>query len=503
MEQYEPVQRLGFGACGAVYLVKHTQSKRLFALKKIEVDERRKTRTKQTVLKEASILSRLKHPHIVAFHDSFEEGDNVCIIQDYCDGGSLADRIQDAASSGNILREKQIMQWFVQIVMAVQYIHSQKVLHRDLKTENVFLTKKNVVKIGDFGISKILDSTIDVAKTVVGTPSYLSPELCQDIPYNSKSDIWAVGCLLYEMCALHPPFDGNSLISLFFKIIKAEFQPAPTHYSAGIHDIINKVLVKAPEERPSASAILNMPFVKEHLASFILETESLRKQRSANTSSQKSSDQSSDGSLLRPSTASPSMSNRKPMEGALRLKSSPLAEKSQPPDTLDLSDVTDASPVAGSKSKEPSHQNQSEETDANSEYSDDFDDSSDSEIEEDIQVEKDGNVSGAASEEEAQYADDFEEYDSAEELEEVLTQAREAQELVPADDYFEDSVDDGDDMAQTLTENSFIKSQLLSARKEQEEDQVERVSSSQDQRTLTCSPEKIRAPWKFKTFPKC
>nr|KAG5709156.1 hypothetical protein BaRGS_028612 [Batillaria attramentaria] len=266
---------------------------------------------------------------------------HVCIIQDYCDGGTLADRIQDAAS------------WFIQIVMAVQYIHSQKVLHRDLKTENVFLTKKNVVKIGDFGISKILDSTIDVAKTVVGTPSYLSPELCQDIPYNSKSDVW----------------------------------PVPSHYSAGIHEIVNKILVKAPEDRPSA--ILNMPFVKDHLASFIMETESLRKQRVANNTS---------------------------------------------------------------------CQNQSEETDANSEYSDDFDASSDSEIEEDIQADKEGNASAAMSEEEPQYADDFEEYDSSEELEEVLTQAREAQELMPADDYFEESIEESDDLAQTLTENSFIKS---------------------------------------------
>ncbi|KAK7500491.1 hypothetical protein BaRGS_00008398 [Batillaria attramentaria] len=460
MEQYETVQRLGIGACGAVYLVRHINSKRLFALKKIEVDERRKTRTHQAVLKEASILSRLKHPHIVAFHDSFMDKDqqHVCIIQDYCDGGTLADRIQDAASSGNILREKQIMQWFIQIVMAVQYIHSQKVLHRDLKTENVFLTKKNVVKIGDFGISKILDSTIDVAKTVVGTPSYLSPELCQDIPYNSKSDVWAVGCLLYEMCALHPPFDGNSLISLFFKIIKAEFQPVPSHYSAGIHEIVNKILVKAPEDRPSASAILNMPFVKDHLASFIMETESLRKQRVANSSSQKSSDQSSDNSLLRPSTASPSMSSRKAAEGNPRLKSSPLTDSSHPPDVLDLSSVTDTSPATDGRSRDTSCQNQSEETDANSEYSDDFDASSDSEIEEDIQADKEGNASAAMSEEEPQYADDFEEYDSSEELEEVLTQAREAQELMPADDYFEESIEESDDLAQTLTENSFIKS---------------------------------------------
>ncbi|CAG5128277.1 unnamed protein product, partial [Candidula unifasciata] len=252
MEKYEIIKRLAVGAHGAVYLIKQVSTKKYFALKKIEVDERRKTKTKEAVLKEARIMSQLRHPNIVLFHESFLDpaGEYVCIVLDYCDGGNLGERIQDASQTGLLFSEKQVMQWFIQIVMAVQYIHSKHILHRDLKTENVLLNKRNVIKLGDFGISKILDNTIDVAKTVVGTPSYLSPELCQDIPYNSKSDIWAVGCLLYEMCALCPPFEGQSLIGLFFNIVKAEFRPLPEETPTGIKDLVSQILVKTPEVRP-------------------------------------------------------------------------------------------------------------------------------------------------------------------------------------------------------------------------------------------------------------
>ena len=92
------------------------------------------------------------------------------------------------------------MEWFVQITLALQYIHSEKILHRDLKTANIFLTSQDVLKVGDFGISAQLEHTLDMKHTCVGSPYYMSPEVCCDKPYNNKSDVWALGCVLYELC---------------------------------------------------------------------------------------------------------------------------------------------------------------------------------------------------------------------------------------------------------------------------------------------------------------
>ena len=103
--------------------------------------------------------------------------------------------------------------------LAIKHCHDRKILHRDLKTANIFLTKKEFVKLGDFGIARVLSNTRSNAKTVVGTPYYLSPEIIESSPYSFKSDIWSLGVILYEMCALVPPFNAQSLHQLAQRII--------------------------------------------------------------------------------------------------------------------------------------------------------------------------------------------------------------------------------------------------------------------------------------------
>lgn len=455
MEHYETIHKLGKGGCGAVYLVRHKESRKLYALKTIELDDRRKTRTKEAVQKEAKILSQLKHPHIVLYHESFFDTDfeYLHIIQDYCDGGNLNDKIKTAAVKSKHFEETQIMEWFIQIIMAVQYIHSKKVLHRDLKAENVFLTKKNVVKIGDFGISKVLENTVDVAQTIVGTPSYLSPELCQDIPYSSKSDVWAVGCLLYELCALKSPFDAQNLISLFFKIIKCEYEAIPSMYSKELQGLVSMILVKSPDDRPSASAILNTSLVKQHLAIFIEQKENLLQQKSSKDDSASTPQHTpSGGSKLKPQKSNVERSSPVLKRNKLKI-STPMLQKS---DTLQdssqassrersphgqdsgLGVSVEADILKDNKLDIPKH-----DADASSDYSDDFDET-ESDAEEDIQEEIEC-VDSEGSDKEAEdteYADDFEEYDSSEDLDAMVHLAREAQDIEAADDWFADSISD-------------------------------------------------------------
>ena len=124
------------------------------------------------------------------------------------------------------------------MLLAINYTHDRKILHRDIKTSNIFLTSKGTIKLGDFGISKLLDTSHDKAITVVGTPYYLSPEACESQPYTYISDIWAVGCVLYELCALKHSFDAPNLLSLLYKIIKEKEEPIPNFFSDDLKSLV-------------------------------------------------------------------------------------------------------------------------------------------------------------------------------------------------------------------------------------------------------------------------
>lgn len=151
-------------------------------------------------------------------------------------------------------------------------MHDRKILHRDLKTQNIFLTSKGEIKIGDFGIARVLQSTYDYAQTAIGTPYYLSPEICQEKPYNQKSDIWSLGCILYEIVTLKHAFDATSMKALVFKILRGSYPEIPKMYSQELRDLIAEMLTKEPAKRPSIKKILEKDFLASRIPKLVANT---------------------------------------------------------------------------------------------------------------------------------------------------------------------------------------------------------------------------------------
>ncbi|XP_032774807.1 serine/threonine-protein kinase Nek4 [Rattus rattus] len=261
---------VGRGSYGEVTLVKHRRDGKQYVIKKLNL-RNASSRERRAAEQEAQLLSQLKHPNIVTYKESWEGGDGLLyIVMGFCEGGDLYRKLKE--QKGQLLPESQVVEWFVQIAMALQYLHEKHILHRDLKTQNVFLTRTNIIKVGDLGIARVLENHSDMASTLIGTPYYMSPELFSNKPYNYKSDVWALGCCVYEMATLKHAFNAKDMNSLVYRIIEGKLPPMPKVYSAELAELIRTMLSRRPEERPSVRSILRQPYIKHHISLFLEAT---------------------------------------------------------------------------------------------------------------------------------------------------------------------------------------------------------------------------------------
>ncbi|XP_054557535.1 serine/threonine-protein kinase Nek3 isoform X2 [Talpa occidentalis] len=253
MDDYTVLRVIGEGSFGRALLVQQESSRQMFAMKEIRLPK--SSTDIQNSRKEAVLLAKMKHPNIVAFKESFEAEGHLYIVMEYCDGGDLMQKIKH--QKGKLFPEDMVLNWFTQMCLGINHIHKKRVLHRDIKSKNVFLTQNGKIKLGDFGSARLLSSPMAFACTYVGTPYYVPPEIWENLPYNNKSDIWSLGCILYELCTLKHPFQANSWKSLILKICQGSMRPLPSHYSYELQYLIKQMFKKNPSQRPSATTLLS------------------------------------------------------------------------------------------------------------------------------------------------------------------------------------------------------------------------------------------------------
>ncbi|KAJ5092528.1 hypothetical protein NUU61_007398 [Penicillium alfredii] len=288
-DKYDILEKIGCGSFGIIRKVKRKTDGFILCRKEINyIKMSQKEREQLTA--EFNILSSLRHPNIVAYYhrEHLKASQDLYLYMEYCGGGDLSMVIKNLKKTNKFAEEEFVWRILSQLVTALYRCHygadpadvgsnilgpaskpsglkgkqgQVTILHRDLKPENIFLGSDNTVKLGDFGLSKQMQSH-DFASTYVGTPFYMSPEICAAEKYTLRSDIWAVGCIMYELCQKEPPFNARTHIQLVQKIREGKFTSLPDCYSPELKNVIGSCLRVNPDHRPDTSSLINLPVIR-------------------------------------------------------------------------------------------------------------------------------------------------------------------------------------------------------------------------------------------------
>ena len=267
MNDFQIISKLGEGAYSTVFKVKRNIDQKIYALKKVKLLNLSE-KEKENSLNEVRILASVKSNFVVSYKEAFfDEKDNtLCIVMEFADRGDLYQKIVQHKKSAKFFEESDVWRIFIQLVKGLKALHDLKILHRDMKSANVFLFSNGSAKLGDLNVSKVARKGLGYTQT--GTPYYASPEVWKDKPYDNKSDVWSLGCVLYEMITLRPPFRAQDMEGLYNKVIKGQYNRIPERFSDDLFQVIQFLLQVNPSSRPSCEQILNHPAVMKRIEYF-------------------------------------------------------------------------------------------------------------------------------------------------------------------------------------------------------------------------------------------
>jgi NIMA (never in mitosis gene a)-related kinase len=264
IKDFQILSKLGEGAYSIVYKVKRLTDGKEYALKRVKLLNLN-DKEKENALNEIRILASIRNPNVIGYKEAFWENksNSLCIIMEYANDGDLYQKITYHKKKGIYVDEKEIWNVLIQMIRGLKALHELNIYHRDLKSANVFICKDKTVKIGDMNVSKVAKKGLLYTQT--GTPYYASPEVWKDKPYDSKSDIWSCGCVIYELATLKPPFRAQDLEGLYHKVIKGAYNKLPSHYSVDLNNIIKIMLQVNPEKRPSCDELLESTLIRNRM----------------------------------------------------------------------------------------------------------------------------------------------------------------------------------------------------------------------------------------------
>lgn len=256
-----------------MYKVRRLEDSQQYAMKKVKLDHLSE-KERDNAINEVRILASIRHPNVIQYKEAFLDDKNkgLCIVMELADNGDVFQKICNHKKMKTYIKERQIWQILIQTMRGLQAMHKIKIMHRDLKSANIFLYNDNTAKLGDMNVSKVTNSK-GLNYTQTGTPYYASPEVWKDEPYDVKSDVWSLGCVIYEMVTLKPPFQAEDMQGLYAKILKGQLPKIPEHFSSDLWNMLKIMIQVNPKKRPDCEQLMEHPIIRKRSLKYFPEFE--------------------------------------------------------------------------------------------------------------------------------------------------------------------------------------------------------------------------------------